>query len=191
MILYIDATTSTGVWQWKLPDDDERQPVMVRLAAALDEREQMCRLISPRVGAGVINALDVPLLNIDDNDLRRDGRPLREVMNHLSLMLSLASEVVMYNAAFHRRVVHQAYIAAGLSFPGLPPTTCAMHEAAYVIAAQRRAERVKWVRLSEAYSFFAREAMVLPADPVACGIARIEAVRTVHHGIRAFGPAAA
>lgn len=189
--LYIDCTSSNGRWNWKLPDDDPTQPELVRITTLLWNHQTpgnlYCRLIKPETSRRVIDPLDVPLLNIDDEDLHTNGHTLWSVMARVRDQIGLADEVVMFNAQFHQKMVGRAWARCELVAPPWPAVVCLMQRAQPFMTDPK-----KWPRMAEAYAFLTKEALMLSAQPVQRGIDQVMAIKEIHCRLLALtGPAAA
>lgn len=181
--LYIDTVSTTGVWLWKLPEDDEAQPHLIRVAVIMDDDEsdsgfslcQLCQLRDtwPPIGE------DSDRHGIHDGDLSLHGLPLERVLAGIAPVLTSVDMIVMQNARFHLNMLQRAFRDVGQEMPDIS----AIKTFDTMIRAKDVIRTSKWVGLGESYRYFAGEALVLPSDPIARGRTVINAVQLVHCGI--------
>lgn len=191
-ILYIDTASTTGIWNWREPEQSPAQPHMIRVAVVLTdddpnvEIDSVCWLVEPLPGWPAIPSAGMALHNIDQTDLHTHGVKLPMVTNLLTRLIDAADLIVAHNASFHTRVVNRAFRDAGLTPPVMPPWFCTMQKGADVVRVTLQGNgRWKWPSLVEAYHHFAGEAISLAADPHLRGMAIVRAVQLVHEGIAA------
>jgi len=198
MKLYVDTTTDTGIWLWNHPDDDPKQPHLIRFAAILEnaqgeEVDRVCRLVTPLAGWPSIEPRFTLMHGIDSNDLQEHGVVLSAVLARVWSLTAKSGAIVAHNVDFHQRVLQRTlldgkgFAAAEVKNPleGMD-AICTMRSATdFVRIRQSGKNHFKWPSLGEAYLHFVGHALSLPSDPIARGFARVEAVRDVHHGILA------
>lgn len=189
-ILYLDTASTTGVWNWREPEQSPSQPHMIRVAAILaddtmdHELDAACRLVEPLSGWPAITAIGMALHNIDQTDLHNHGVKLPLITNLLSRLISAADMIVAHNASFHSRVLRRVYRDTGLEPPEMPPWFCTMQKGADVVRVVLQGNgRWKWPSLAESVHHFTGEAMSLSADPHLRGMEIVRAVQLVHKGI--------
>lgn len=180
--LYIETTTATGAWEWKLSDNDPKQPHLIRVAALLCRGEKtldsVCRLVAPQPSWPMITPQGTRQHGMDQNDLATSGVLLDVALTRIRALIAKAGEVVAFNAAYHERVLRRAYRDGNMDTGNLRTFVCVMRLASVVSRAGGGSGR--FLKLSEIYSRVAHEALVMPADPTERGMRTVEAVRLVH-----------
>jgi hypothetical protein len=189
MDLFIDTTSSTGAWEWKLHERDDSQPHMIRLAAILADGDRVvdhfCRLVKPLPNWRYIKPEHALLHGIEDSETRDKGHVLGAVLARITMMIAKADTLAAHNADFHTKVLRRAFRDGELPMPKLPHTVCTMRQATNIVQSPQSNGRWKWPRLAEAYCHFAGEGLNVPADPVARGEVMAGAVHVIYRGILA------
>lgn len=188
--LFIDTATTSGKWEWKLPELDTAQPHMIRIAAILqddegNEIERFGRLVRPIPGWRAVDSEATRIHGIYQHDLNENGMALGAILAQFSGIVAKSDIVVAHNIAFHHRVVKRAYRDGQLMPPEMNTLRCTMRGSADLVQIEMQNGRWKWPSLVEAFRHFASEALSLPSDPIERGFATVEAVRRVHQGIMA------
>lgn len=195
MILYIDTATTTGEWQWKLPETDATQPHMIRVAAILANtgvHDEFCRVVARQPNWPAITPQGTDRHGIDESDMAGLGVQLGAVLTRVSAALARADLIVAHNADYHMRVLRRAFRDDGREVPAPLPLFCTMRRSADIVQVRLQGNgRWKWPTLGEAFGHFAGEALSLSADPIARGQQMVEAVRVIHQGIVALTPGTA
>jgi DNA polymerase III epsilon subunit-like protein len=185
--LIIDAVTATGQWQWSLGDLDPAQPTMVRIAALLVNDDEVidrcCRIVTPLPGRPYPSPAATLQHGIDHTTIAGEGVVLGAVLARMAMLITRAELIIGHNVDFHIRVLRHAFAEGGLTMPEVPRLFCTMRRSIAIVDARGDNGKRKLPRLAEAYAFFAKEGLVLPADPILRGSAMVDAVRTVYRGI--------
>lgn len=181
--LYVE-TSITGGWQFRLPNTDDLQPHMTRLAwlatgDAGHAPRDWCRLIKPK-GNWRFEASQIVATGINRGWGEDHGVPLIDAMRILIDELARADELVAFNMDFHWRVLERSAWQCHLQLPLPPHAFCAMLRSVDAVSKGRRPKR------AEAYWHFARAPLpVMTGDPVEHALAMIHTLETIWRGIRA------
>lgn len=168
MITLIFDTETTGMVDWRHPDDHARQPHIVQLAAALfDGRElvgQMSTIICPRGDDGQV--IPVPehvaaIHGIDAAKAERLGISRRTALRMFGQMSMVAERIVAHNISFDATVIaaewaREAQVALIAGRWDELPRVCTMVLSTPVIKISGP-RGWKWPKLIEAHQYFTGE----------------------------------
>lgn len=185
--LFVDTATC-GQWLYREPSTDPRQPHMVRLATLLEcnaEPDAFVRLIRPEQDWRFEQAA-FQMNGIDRERCAVDGIPLSQAVALLASLFKEAQQIVAFNADFHRRVIERSAAEIGIEIDMAGKEwLCAMRGSTKIVkkpAANNRG--YAWPKQTEAYAFFSgKQLPEVSVDPLARGLALVDATRTIHFGI--------
>ena len=151
--LLIFDTETTGLWNFKKPEDDPSQPRLVQLAAALEEEESGIELASVSLVVkpeGWTIPDEVAMLHgISQEMAMQIGIPIVGVLSILRRFISIADVVTAHNISFDTKIVGSEFKKQKMEVKLYPKESfCTMLEA------QKEMRVGKWPKLSEVMQNF-------------------------------------
>ena len=161
-VLVFDTET-TGMVDWKHPEDTERQPHLVQLGMLLVDT-QGWQLISKQACIVALESgvsMEPGALashGISEAICRESGVPLRRACDYFVEAVRQADRLVAHNLSFDRIVMRAACERAGadLDWVTAVPGYCTMEASTPILRLPGKRGN-KWPTLAEAYEFFVGE----------------------------------
>lgn len=183
MNLYL-ALETTGAWQWRLPDDDDAQPHVVRVAAILEDGSNgwfgdLVRLVQPEAD-WVFEDGAVKSHGIDWQTATDLGKPVAQVIGAVDALLPHATRLIGFGLDFQLRALRSLHGGAPLPVTAAP--VCCMKLCRDVVKkpSMRPVGGYAVPSFAEAYWHFTGQSLPTVAGPIAAGYAKIEALRTIY-----------
>jgi len=180
------------MWQWGTDRRSPEQPHLVRFAAILETdggsiAEQHCDIVHPRDWKQPVTRECVMLHGVSEAFGAQHGVDLPLVLGRINGLIQRAERIVAHSADFHLRVLHRGFQDMGLlPVPRLAalPVFDTMKKSAPVVKAKLIGNGAwAWPKLEVACMHFGGDPLPPPSEPIERGLAVVEAVRTVYHGL--------
>lgn len=187
-------SVTSGFWRYDLDPSDKRQPLLIGVAAVLedDEQKELDRFVGlVKLPSGyTVNDKAAEFHGITKAKLGEFGAPLCDVVQSWLALADVADRIVAYSHDFHRDVMLAAMrkCHTGLDRDDMPEQYCAMRQAVEICKIPNpKGKGHKWPKLIEAYEFFNKVPLAIDTDqgPLDILDQHLAAVRLIYHGILA------
>lgn len=172
--LVIDTET-TGMWNFKKPDNEPGQPRMVEVSAVLRQGHRERAVVSLLLTDALQVSMEeeaAKVHGITPEDLSSMGVHSFRVCALLKQMIGLADRLVGHNVSFDMKIIAREFAVHGTEVEWPETKICTMRSAAAPVA-NKSGEKNTWPRLERAYKVLVDEngfsnAHSALADTMAC-----------------------
>lgn len=184
-------TETTGLVDWKAPNDLDKQPRLVQLAGVLVDRnweEQMSFRFMIKPEGFEIPETAAQIHKVTTERAIEYGTPLRTALSVFNNAVRSSAEAWAFNLAFDSIVMNSELKRIGQESQLLiTETKCAMLQCKDILKLKPpyKGADYKWPKLSEAYEFFFKEKMEGAHDALADVRATVRVMRAVEAYLKA------